>query len=106
MKIPYSFSNLINGRHYDNDQEQWTETPVETRIENLNKFKDFLLTTTRGNSKPAQAIKRLGLYNLPSNYDIFERLVISDRDNQPRYIAGQDQQAEMKIIKEIIQKEV
>jgi hypothetical protein len=103
MKKQYSLSNLISGRHYDYDLSEWIDTPIEYRIEALNKFKEYLLTKTRKSSRANIAIYNMGLDNFPKDCGIFRRLIIDEtRDNKVSYIAGQDEIWEMNVIKKEI----
>lgn len=103
MLKQYSFANLISGRHRD-DEGNWVETPYEFREIVLEKFKDFLLSNTRKNSKVQNAIIRMRTYGLPNNCGLFERLIYNEERDKVEYVAGQDYPSELRFLKDLIKK--
>ena len=69
------------------------------RIKELNKIKEWLLTTCNFNSQVYKAIDRMSINNLPGNCGIMNRLTTDG------YIAGQDYPGELRFIKNLIKKE-
>ncbi len=96
-----SLSNIISKRIMD---QEWRDMTEEEQKFYLEKIKTFLLSTCRSeNSKTAQAINQMSIYNLPPNAGILGRLVIEDsKEHGAYYIAGQDYPSELNFIKSYI----
>lgn len=88
-----TFSNVISCRIHDG---QWRELEVIEQEIALDRIKEVLLNSCRGESETSRAIKRMSINNLPPNLGIYNRLTTRD------YIAGQDYSGELNFIKQKI----
>jgi hypothetical protein len=95
MRREISLSNVISNRIFDNE---WRDMTEAERDEALTKIKEFLLSTCRGNSQVAVAIRRMGPGNFPRDCGILGRLTTEG------YCAGQDYPGELRFVKNWIKK--
>jgi ABC-type Na+ transport system ATPase subunit NatA len=88
-----TFSNVISGRILDGD---WRDLEVIEQEIALDRIKEVLLGSCRGESQTSKAIERMSINNLPPNMGIYNRLTTRE------YIAGQDYPGELNYIKQKI----
>lgn len=100
----FNFNDVISGRIYTT-AKGWHKMPEKIRLQALDLFKNWL----SGDGMQWQTIERISLDNLPKQYGILGRLILQKSYNcnlvEVRYIAGQCQSTEVRMIKKIIKEE-